>query len=707
MLSPSVSAALLSPRSVALIGASTDLSKNSARPLRFMRKHGFQGRVYLVNARGGSAGGETVYQSVLDIPEPVDHAFVMTAARHVPQVLAECARKGVPVASIYSDGFAEIGQAGAQAQRELIEQARRDGLRVLGPNSIGTANAHTGGVVSVNAVFEMDVLPRGDISLVSQSGSMMGSLLSRAAARGFGFAKSVSVGNESDISVGEVVDSLVDDRDTRVILLFLETLRDAQTLGAALDRARAAGKPVIAYKLGRSEQGDALSQSHTGAMAGNDAAIGAFFAAHGVMRVSVLEALLELAPLARAYAGARPARGAANQRRIAVITTTGGGAATVVDNLGLRGFTAVAPPAEFVAHMAGRGLTIRSTPVIDLTLAASSAQYLDLLEQLLQADWCDAVLSVVGSSAQFHPQLAVRPIIECAKPSDRPLAAFLAPEAGESLSILLGHGIAAFRTPESCADALAAFFEPPGELVSCAGQSTPSLPDDLPRHGPLNEAEAGRLFGALGMPMADSQWLRSADEAHAQSYPVVLKVVSRDILHKTDAGGVRTGLADREALSAAMARMSEDVARACPEARLEGFLVQPMERGLIELILGYRHDPLVGPTVLLGAGGVAAELIPDYSLRLAPVSREQAMEMIEEVRHIRLVRGYRGLPQADLGPLADAVAAFSRLACLEGQPVAEAEINPLFVQKDAVVAVDAVAVWREGGGPDAGAAHRT
>ncbi|ARP92382.1 acyl-CoA synthetase [Bordetella genomosp. 9] len=683
--------ALLAPRAIALVGASGDARKNTARPLRFMRKHGYSGSVYPINATRMEILGERAYPDLTRLPGPVDHVFVMIPGEHIGRVIEESAAAGARVVTIYSDGFAETGPDGQARQQALVTRARELGVRVLGPNSIGTANLHSGGIVSVNAAFEADDLAPGDISMVSQSGSMMGSLLSRAAARGFGFASSVSVGNESDISVGEVVDALVRDPNTKVILLFLETLRQAPILSAALRRAQRAGKPVVAYKLGRSEQGDALAQSHTGALAGNDAAVDAFFRAHGVLRVHHLETLFEIVPLAARYGGVQAAHGGAP--RVAVITTTGGGAATVVDNLGMRGLVAAAPPAEFVTHMAQRGLRIRSAPVIDLTLAARPEQYKDLLEQLLIADWCDAVLSVAGSSAQFHPEFAVNPLIQARKPDGKPVVAFLAPEAPASLALLRQQGIAAFRTPESCADALAVLFQRRHDAGHPAqaqqpGTSSIDWPADIPRQGALTEYEAGRIFQALGLPIARSVLADAATLDHDVPYPVVAKVSSRDVPHKTDAGAVRVGIADAGGLRAAVDAMLANVARYAPDAAVDGILVQAMEDRLLELILGYRRDPMVGPTVLLGAGGIAAELNPDFSIRLAPVSEAEARVMIEEVRVTQLIRGYRGLPRGDCDALARAIAAFSRLALLNAVTVAEAEINPLFVRADGVVAVD-------------------
>jgi len=690
---PSFAKALLSPDRIALVGASSNARKNTARPVLFMRKHGYDGQIHIVNPGHAEVLGMPAYATLADVPGPVDHVFIMVPGDQVAALLEPCAALGARVVTVYSDGFGELGEAGLRRQEALVARARELGLRLLGPNSIGLADIRRGCVLSVNAAFAADNLVSGHASFVSQSGSMMGSLLSRAAARGFGFAKSVSVGNESDISVGEVVDALVDDPDTHTILLFLETIRAGGVLAAALDRARAAGKPVIAYKLGRSEQGSQLSQSHTGAIAGDDAAIDAFFRAHGVCRAQQLEALFESIPLVHTYLRAPRPRGRAP--RLAVITTTGGGAATVVDNLGLRGLTAVAPPDDFIAFMAGRGLSLRSAPVIDLTLAATSTQYRDLLEQLLRAPWCDGVLSVIGSSAQFHPELAVQPLIEADKPADKPLAAFLAPDAPESLERLRRHEIAAFRTPEACADGLAMLFSLAADDAGAGPRPVdpPAWPPGVPLRGALNEHEAGRVLDALGVARARSVLLEPDADAHGLPYPVVLKVCSRDILHKTEVGGVRVGIAGDDAFRRERDALLGDVARGAPEATLDGVLVQGMESRLLELIVGYRRDPLVGPTVMLGAGGVAAELLKDFSLRMAPVDLETAREMIGEVRMTRLVRGYRNLPAADIDVLADAIVRFSRLAWLER--VEEAEINPLFVQEARVVAVDALITLRD------------
>ncbi|HEX6296182.1 MAG TPA: acetate--CoA ligase family protein [Burkholderiales bacterium] len=636
--------ALFAPRAVALVGASGDERKNTARPQRFLRKHGYTGKVFPVNPSRDEVLGLPCYRTVADTP-PVDHVFIMI--EDVEAALEDCGRRKVPVASVYSDGFADAGVEGAKRQARLVERARALGVRLLGPNSMGMINL-TGRVpLTVNAVLEMDAPPTGGASLVSQSGTMLGTVLSRGAARGLGFSKLVSVGNEADLGVGEIVDLLADDPGTRVILLFLETVRDARALSAAARKAHAAGKPVVAYKLGRSAAGEALARSHTGALAGSDSALDAFFRDCGILRVDMLETLIEIPPL---LADKQP-RNSTTTPRVAVVTTTGGGAATVVDRLGLHGIGTVSPD--------GR-------PIVDLTMAASPQNYQDTLERLLEWPECDAVLAAVGSSAQFHPDFAVEPILK-AKRTEKPLAAFLTPHAERSLALLAGEGIAAFRTPEACADAFAAYFawrEP--RRVSCAEKQT-VITDD-----------AFAMLTSLGIPVVEQAPARAPDFAHSIPYPVAAKILGE---HKTDVGGVALNLSSHEELLSWGRKSGQRELR-----------IQRMESGLAEAIVGYRDDAVVGPIVLVGAGGTLAELYKDFVLRMAPVGEEEALEMIEAVKGLAPIRGYRNLPRGDVKALAKAVSAFSRLCFVK--EVSEAEVNPLIVKADGVVAVDALMALR-------------
>ena len=658
--------ALFAPRGIALFGASADPAKNTARPQRFLRKHGYAGAIVPINPRRREVLGERAYARLADAAGDIDQAFVMVPPEDVPAACEACFARRVPVVTIFTDGFGEAGEAGREAQARLVAGARAAGTRLLGPNSIGLVSTSPATVLTVNASLEIERLPVGPLGVVSQSGSLIGALLSRGAARGIGFSRLVSVGNEADLSIGELMELLVDDAQTHAVLLFLETLRDAPRIAGAARRAYAAGKPVIAYKLGRSSAGEALARSHTGALAGDDRAADAFFAAHGILRVRSFEALIETAQLA---IGRRPPRG----KRVAAMTTTGGGAAVVADPLGVAGAELVAPPPALAETIRALGVRVSDSPLVDLTLAGTRASvYGPVLEALLASDHCDAVLAAVGSSAQFHPQLAIEPILAARRTHpEKALAVFLAPEAPESLRMLAQAGIAAFRTPESCADALAAF-----------------LAWRAPR------VDAATAVPASDIAQAPSQRLGSPDEAITIPFPVAIKIDSPDIEHKTEVGGVELGLRDAKEAAAAAKRVLERVRAARPQARIDGVVASTMQQGLGEAILGYRVDPQVGPLVLVGAGGTLAELYRDFALRLAPVTLEEAHEMIAEVRGFAPLRGYRNAPRGDLEALARAVVTHSQLAARP--EVLEAEINPLIVKADGVVGVDALVVLREG-----------
>ena len=675
----SLADALFRPRAVALVGASGDKAKNTARPQRFLSKHGFAGRVVPINRTRDEVLGAPAWPDLAAAPGPIDHAFVMVPSKLVPGVIGDCGRAGVKVATIYSDGFADAGDDGLARQNDLVALARDHGVRLIGPNSMGVIDTHAGAAITVNAALEADSLSKGAIGVVSQSGTVLGTLLSRGQARGIGFSKLVSMGNEADIGVGEIVDMMVDDRETETILLFLETIRDPVSLAAASRRAFAAGKPVIAYKLGRSAIGRDLAVSHSGAIAGPDEAATAYFRHHGILRVDMLETMFELPAL---IAGRHPPAG----RRVAVVTTTGGGAAMVADNLGRRGVELVPAPYTVVSHLAPLGIDVGNAAVIDLTMAGARKEvYGAALDLLLEDPGCDAVVAVVGSSAQFHPDVAVEPILGAGR-RETPLAAFLVPQADRSLALLAEGGIAAFRTPESCADGLAAFLDwsaPVHAVPSARDLGSAHTALVTPGGAILDEFESGAVFASLGTIQAAAQVVKKGGAVGPMEFPVAAKVLSRDVPHKMAAGGVVLDIADEEALAEAIRAIRERTGMA--DAPI---LVQHMERGVVEALVGYRDNPETGPIVIVGLGGALAEAYREVSIRLAPVDATTARGMIAEVPGLAtLLSG-----GDDVAALAEAVAAVSDLARIAAPRIAEAEINPLIVKADGAVAVDGLIV---------------
>jgi acyl-CoA synthetase (NDP forming) len=541
-------------------------------------------------------------------------------------------------------------------------------------------------LLTANAAFDEPDLPVGRIFAASQSGSMIGALLSRGKARGIGFSGLVSVGGEVDLSLGEICAATVDDPDIDGYLLFLETLRKAGDLRAFALAAAARGKPVLAYKLGRSTQARELAITHTGALAGEDDVAGVFLAECGIARVDSLDALIEGLPL---LARTSPRKRGDRAPRVAVVTTTAGGATTVVDPLGQRGVAVEAPSAETRARFAAAGIEISGARLIDLTIAGAKYETMKAaLDILTTAPEFDLVLPVVGSYARFHPHLAVKPIIDSAGAA-KPIATFLVPDAPEALAQLSAAGVPSFRTPEACADAVAAALARrlPRPIETRARRKAHDSATVL------DELAAYALLDRLGVPRVPSLALDagvSQAPALPFPYPVAVKALSAAIAHKSDIGGVVLGIADGASLLAAIADMRRAIAERRPGTRLERVLVQPMCAGVGEVLIGYRVDPDVGPMVMVAMGGVFTEIYRDRSLRLAPVDPETARDMIAEVRGLTVLTGVRGKPPADLDALAEAIAALSRLIAYPA--VIEAEINPLIVRAHGmgVVAVDAV-----------------
>lgn len=681
-----LASALLDPASVALVGVSDDTAKTSGRPLQYLRRSGFQGTVYPINPNRTTVQGERSWPSLAALPQVPEHVFVLSPTDSVVDTARECARLGVKAITVLASGFSEAGAEGLAREQTLREICAASGLRLVGPSSLGVVNPRNGLMLTANAAFAEPDLPVGKVLVASHSGSMIGSLVSRGKARGVGFAGLVSVGNEVDLSIGEICMSTLDDPAIEGYLLFLESMRHGAKLQAFARAARRAGKPVIAYKLGRSAAAAEMATTHTGAIAGEDDIADAFFKDLGIARVGILEALLETFPLARRI----PLESA--PKRVGVVTTTGGGAAMAVDQLGVRNVVVEPPSAQTLARLERAGLPCTPGRVLDLTLAGTKYETMKAaLDILLEAPEFDLVLAVVGSSARFQPHLAVKPIIECASHA-KPLAAMLVPDAPEALASLTAAGVPCFRTPEACADAIAAVFSrrQPGQEAL----PLPAGAADAART--LSEAQAYGILDRLGVPHAPAA-LRRFDTSGTPAplpfdFPVVAKVCSADIPHKTEVEGVLLNLRNEQELAAAITTLRRNLDENAPGAVCEEVLVQPMQKGLGEVLVGYRVDPEAGPIVMLAAGGIWAEVAKDRSIRLAPVTVETARAMISEVNALKPLTGLRGKARGDLEALARTVSALSQLAVQPELRVVEAEVNPLLIlpEGQGVTAVDAL-----------------
>ncbi len=671
---------LLAPQSVAIIGQSNDATKTAGRPLKYLRQAGYAGRIYPINPRRDEVLGERAWPSLADLPEMPDHAYIVASTEATMEAIEECARIGVPVVTALANGFSETGAEGTAREARIRQLLKDSGTRLVGPSSLGVVDLRHKAFLTANAAFDEPDLPVGRIFAASHSGGMIGTFLSRGKARGIHFAGLVSVGNEVDLSIGEICAATLDDPGIDGYVLFLETMRKAQALRAFALEAAKRGKPVLAYKLGRSAAARELAVSHTGALAGEDDIAGMFLAECGIARVDTLEGLIEGFPLlARVPAAARGAR----RPNVAVVTTTAGGATMVVDPLATRGIALEPPTPQTLARIKGAtGVDVTPARIIDLTLAGAQYKVMKgALDVLTTAPEFDLVVVTVGSSARFYPDLAVKPIIDSVG-SPKPIAAFLVPEAPDALARLAAAGVPSFHTPEACADAVAASLQrhAPRQIETRSQKSGTGKM--------LDELEAYALLDRIGVPHAQSLALDATIKqalALPFPYPVAVKALSAKIAHKSDVGGVVLNVRDGSALQAAIAKIRE-------ATEVERVLVQPMLSGLGEVLIGYRLDADVGPLVMLAAGGILAEIHRDRSLRLAPVDLAEAKAMIGEVAALKALAGYRGKPAGDLGALAQALVALSQLAVVDGPAVAEAEVNPLIVRPkgEGVVAVDAL-----------------
>ena len=573
-------------------------------------------------------------------------------------------------------------------EKQILHIAREGNLRILGPNSIGIINISDSVVLSANAMLDLPNLKKGGLSVISQSGSLIGALIAHGHSRGIGFSKLFSVGNESDLTVGEIGKMLIDDNDTHTIILFLETLRNSQEVSEMARLAYASGKSVITYKLGKSDLGKELAKSHTGAIAGSDEAFNAFVKYNGIKRVEIFESLIEIPNLFK------------NKilpvgKRIAIVTTTGGGGAMVVESLSGTDIEVIDPSSLISKLIEIHNINLNQNKVVDLTIAGTKPEVVsDAIKYFMDDNNCDLVVMVVGSSAKFRPDQAVEPLIKFGK-YKKPLAVYIAPDAPEALNLLHRHDIACFRTPESCAEGIRAYLNtkaPKNNIEKSYNFKGISNKLKGSPNKNLSEKNSLEIFKEIGINTVHFEIFSNEEQAkHFASilgFPVAIKLLSNDFLHKTEIGGVELNINSMDSLISSYQKLSKISNNLNIKENEKKFLMQKMEKGLTEIILGYRVDELVGPIVMIGPGGVMSEIFDDKSIRIAPVEISDAMEMIKEVKSLISVQGFRGLPKADMKVLAQAIVQISQLASV--REIKDAEINPIIIKEgqEGLVAVD-------------------
>ena len=685
---------ILHPRSVAIVGASDSEQKWGGRLLRYMLRHRHDGPLYPINARASELMGLPAYPSLLDCPGPVDLAILLVPREHVRAAVEDCVAKGVGCALCITAGFAETGDQGRADEESLVALARAGGVRLIGPNCMGLMNAHHKLCATTGVVMgTLDQLPAGGIGMASQSGALMGAMISRGVDIGAGFSSTVSVGNQADLDLNDFFEYLIDDPKTEVITLYMEGVKDAPRFTALLERAAAAGKPVCIAKSGRSEAGAKAAASHTASLAGSWSAFEATCRRWGVYLFETIYDLLQGALLLQ-----RGKRAASN--RVAIFSGSGGGGALLTDALEAHGLRlADLSEATQQAVAAVLPATHRQLPfdfgmlnhvaAPDPQVAGGSIGI--ALDRALHDDGVDAGILLL--TTQPGQELVVQAAMAAADRSSKPLLFVQgAGNHGEIARQMLraaGHGY--FDSPHDALKVLEVLTtrrepEPPTEVLPGI-----QVPADLPG-GFLTEPDARRLLEAAGIPT--TRWQFAADTeaavqaARALGDAVAIKAVSARIVHKSDIGGVKLDLQGDAAVRQACTDIAA-AARAAGVETLDGFLVTEMWRADTELILGVQRDPDFGPLVMVGAGGVLVELMKDVQLAPAPLSHATARAMLGRLRCLPLLTGYRGRPAADLDAIADTLVRLGALAADASARLSELDINPLFIAGDRIAAADA------------------
>lgn len=696
------------PQSIALVGA-TDNSRWSLCTFENLKRFEFPGPVYLINPFRETAHGERTYKSLRDLPEPVDLAFIMVPTHSVFPIVQEAASAGTRHFVVLTSGYSEVGAEGVHLERELLAFAREHDLVLLGPNGNGFIN-----VTSRVTPYGLPIAPplaAGPVGVVLQSGALASAVLAFAQAHAIGLSLLVSMGNESMISVTDVVDYLLEDESTRSIALFLESIRHPDELRRIAAKARARGKPIVALKIGRSETSARTALSHTGAIVGDDKVNDAIFRQLGIMRVHSLEDLLITAGLA---GNIQPLPG----RRMGIVTPSGGACDILSDLAQDEGITLPDFAPETLAQLQSilppfstphNPLDVTGYIVVDGTLQSRA---LEVVVRDPNIDFIFNLVSIEGNrpldpvALENHVAL-YQHLAEIVRGSPHPVvlvsntcldltntARTLVERTGLHFVAGLEHGMRAIGRLLWWAEAQQAS---PGEPFTQEPITLPSL--STPRQGTWSEARARVLLQQAGIPIVPGRLVTTLDEAlqaaQELGFPLALKVQSAEIVHKSDVGGVALNITSEEALRQSYDTMHERVRAALPRAELEGFLVTPMRSAGLELLVGIIRDPLWGLVLSLGLGGIWTEALQDTSVRVLPANQGEIHSMLNELRGAALLRGSRGHHAVNLDALSQVIYHISLLAQGLGPELAALEINPLLVDATTIEALDVLLTWQE------------
>ena len=702
MAQPARIAEMLQPGSVAVIGASDDLSKFGGRLFHLLVRHRFDGAIYPINRRRESLSGIRCYAQISATPRPPDMAVMAVPRDHVEAAVRECAQAGTRLAIVITAKFSDAGPEGARLEAEIVATARRHGMRLLGPNCLGLISPANHLVLCASPALYVDRLPRGRIGMVSQSGALMTTLFDRAQTRGVGFSHCFSIGNQADLELCDFLDFFTEDTATDVICVYIEGIKDGRRFVEAAQRAHAAGKPLLAVKAGRSDGGAAAAFSHTASLAGSYAACAAACRDAGVVLMDNPDAMIMLACALTRFE--RPARIATG-----LLTTSGGAGAISADLLAEHALPLSRYAAQTLARLEAH-YAPEHAAANPLDLGASIQGGSTLVEDSLAALLADPETGIVLCPLTTAPDMLAL--------AESVLNGLARAEAGgrrKPCLVVLQPGQVADAARRTLRERGLFYFDDLHEAVRViAGYRALArarrrqarrepAPGAAPAglRGALDEAQAKRVLAAFGVPVnrgevaADAAAGQSA--AECMSAPFAVKLVSPDIVHKSAAGAVALELATPPAVARAIDDIQTRLGKRQPSARIEGFLVQEMATGQLEMFIGARRDPIFGALVMVGAGGTLVELLQDTAVRRAPVSRDEAREMLSELRVAPLLHGFRGSAALDLEALADSVSRISWLAHEFAERFIELDVNPILVRETGrgVTAVDARILLKE------------
>jgi acetate---CoA ligase (ADP-forming) len=671
------------PASIAVIGASANKAKISGRLLNFLRRNGYAGRLCPVNPTAADIDGLRCYPSIAAIGAPVDLAIVVIPAAAVVAALEECAAAGARHALIIASGFAEEGGAQNAVQAQIAAIARRTGMRICGPNAEGFHNDIAGvsatfsPTVEFNAERDLPPVTARRVGVIAQSGGIGFALFNRGRADGLRFSKVISTGNEADLSAADFFAHMVDDPATDAVLLFLEAIRDPALFAAAAARAARRGKPVVAVKVGRSQAGVRAAASHTASMAGWDAAYDALFRKYGIATASDPD---EAVAIMAAFVTNPLPRG----KRAAIITVSGGAGAWMADTLSAAGLDVpeLSPALQDTIGTFIPSYGSARNPIDITAQAVGEGGVVRCIELLQQGDEVDVIVVTVSLSSEHRVTIdpdVLRPLLAL---QSKPVLFFSYTRASDFGRRYIGRAGATVYTGLSLLGAAVSALQQRAHFVPPDIIAVEPVALDLPP-GPVAEHRAKAVLAAHGIAAAPYCLVGAASELDAAArelgFPLAVKIQSADILHKTEAGGVRLGIADAAALRDAYAAVLHNAARHAPGARIDGVLLERMAGRGVEIIVGVIRDPVFGPVVMLGAGGVTAELFKDVAYSLAPVDAREATAMLRGLRSFPLLDGFRGAPPADIPALAELVARVSTFAAACQDAVREVELNPVIV----------------------------